>query len=270
MKLPALRATVFGCLVIVGMTGCVLEETTNAQGKPVATETAEEREATRISALKDYASLANGYLQEGKREQALRAIKRGMEIDDRDSGLLNALALYYYSDGETKLADETYRKAVRHNPKDSATLLNYGAFLYQERRVDDACAILKRAVDDPLYVNRHMAFLNYGICLREQKKYHEAEEAFRRSLANNARNPRALLEVAELKFEQGEFAQAKQYFETYGSRVTQQSPRSAWLGVRLMYALGSYDQMESYALFLRNQFPNSAEYREYQSWSAKL
>lgn len=270
MALSALRKTVLGCVLLLGVTGCVVEETTNGAGKAVPSVTSEDRAEARQSALKDYASLATGYLQEGKREHALRAIKRGQEIDKNDAGLLNALALYYYTDNEYKLADETYRRAIRSNPKDTASLLNYGAFLYEQKRYSEACSVLKKAVDDPLYVNRHLAFMNYGICLRELKQYAEAEQAFKRSLANNARNHRVLLEMAELKFQQGEFPQARQYFETYGKRVTQQSPRSAWLGVRLMYALGEYDQSESYALFLRNQFPNSAEYREYLQWSKKL
>lgn len=270
MALSALRKTVLGCVLLVGVAGCVVEETTDGKGKSVASASSDERAATRQSALKDYAMLATGYLQEGKREHALRAIKRGQEIDKNDAGLLNALALYYYSDGELKLADDTYRRAMRANPKDSATQLNYGAFLYEQKRLDEACSVLKRAVDDPLYVNRHLAFMNYGICLRERKQYAEAEQAFKRSLANNGRNHRVLLEMTELKFEQGEFPQARQYFDTYNQRVTQQSPRSAWMGVRLMYALGEYDQSESYALFLRNQFPNSAEYREYLQWSKKL
>lgn len=267
MALSALQKTVLGCVLLVGVTGCVVEETTDGTGKPVAAVTAEDRQESRQSALKDYASLAMGYLQEGRREHALRAIKRGQEIDKNDAGILNALALFYYSDNELKLADETYRRAMRSNPKDTATLLNYGAFLYEQKRLDEACSVLKRAADDPLYANRHLAFMNYGICLRERKQYAEAEEAFKRSLANNARNYRVLLEMADLKFEQGEFPQARQYFETYSKRVTQQTPRSVWLGVRLMYALGEYDQSESYALFLRNQYPNSAEYRAYLDWS---
>jgi type IV pilus assembly protein PilF len=49
--------------------------------------------------------------------------------------------------------------------------------------------------------------------------------------------------------------------------MSKQSPRSLWLGIRLMHALGQDDKKASYALFLKNEFPASQEYREYKTWS---
>ena len=40
--------------------------------------------------------------------------------------------------------------------------------------------------------------------------------------------------------------------------------RSLWLGVRLSRVLGDQDQLSSYALALKNLFPESPEYRLYQ------
>jgi type IV pilus assembly protein PilF len=243
--------------------GCVTEKTDEGTGERVPQT---DSKADEKGALDDYITLANGYMKDGKRESALRAINKGLEIDSDSPELLNVLAYYYTTDGEDELAEKQYKKAIRSDSSYTASYLNYGVFLYSRKRYDEACEKLAKATEDVMYAKRDAAFLNYGICLKHQGKMKEAEEAFRRSYVNDARNPLVVLELADLKFETGDFEQSSQLYEKFLS-MSKQTPKSLWLGIRLAHVMGQDDKEASYALFLKNQFPSSPQYGEYKAWS---
>ncbi|HSC75771.1 MAG TPA: type IV pilus biogenesis/stability protein PilW [Pseudomonadales bacterium] len=249
------------CLFFVGCETVTTDEGTGEVVPKV------DKEANIKSALNDYITLANGYLKEGKRASALTAINKGLAIDDESPELLNTLAVYYMTDGEDELAEKEYKKAIRYNPDDTASKLNYGVFLYGHKRYDEACDMLGKATEDVQYAKRNAAFLNYGVCLKHQGKMKEAEDAFRRSYVNDSRNPRVVLQLAVLKFDTGDFEQSTQLYEKFLS-MSKQNAESLWLGIRLANVMGQEDKQASYALFLKNQFPASPEYSEYKAWSA--
>ncbi len=243
------------------LAGCVTEQREN--GKPVD---ASGKKNNKEAALANYVTLANGYLKDGKREQAMRAINKGLAIDSGSPEMLNVLAFYYSSDGETELAEQQFRKAMGSSEGRSATSLNYGSFLFGQKRYKEACEMFEKAAADPQYAGRASAFSNLGTCLRQQGDMKGAEEALSRSLAHDSRNPRALLEMSLIKFDQGNFADSRRYYEGY-LQYARQTPKSLWLGIRLMRVFGDDDKLASYALYLKNQFPTSQEYLEYKAWS---
>ena len=79
----------------------------------------------------------------------------------------------------------------------------------------------------------------------------------------NTAQPRSALELADFYFKAGDFTRCKQYFEMFNA-MSRPTPRSLWLGVRLSRVLDDQDQLSSYALALKNLFPDSPEYRLYQ------
>jgi type IV pilus assembly protein PilF len=248
------------CMFFVG---CVTEATDEGTGESIPKV---DHKANEISALNDYITLANGYMKDGKRASALTAINKGLAIDDESPELLNILAVYYMTDGEDELAEKEYKKSIRYNPDDTASYLNYGVFLYQHKRYDEACDMLGKATEDVMYPKRDAAFLNYGVCLKRQGKMKEAEDAFRRSYVNDSRNPGVVLQLAALKFDTGDFEQSLQLYDKFLS-MAKQNAESLWLGIRLAHVMGQDDKQASYALFLKNQFPSSAQYGEYKVWS---
>lgn len=239
--------------------GCMTEETRKG-GEPVENKTSKE------GALKDYIALAVGYMKEGKRELALRAINKGLEIDDDYPELLNVLATYYTTDGEDELAEKQYKKALRSDSGYTPTYLNYGVFLYQRERYEESCKMFKKAAEDVMYSKRDGAFYNYGLCLKRQGNLKGAEEALRRSYMNDPRNGAVVLELSLLKFESGDFEESLKLYNKFLT-MSKQTAKSTWLGIRLMHVMGDEDKLAGYALYLKNQFPSSQEYREYKAWS---
>ena len=255
-------ALVCGCALV---SGCVTEEINDATGKPIPRS---DSKVDMKSALADYITLANGYMRDGRRDAALRAIKKGLAIDNDSAEMRNVLAYYYMTDGENDLAEKEYKKALSSDSGYTATYVNYGVFLFRHNRIDEACEKFAKATEDVMYAKRDIAFSNYGSCLRKQGKMKEADEALRRSYISNARNTQVLLEMAELKFDTGEFDQSKQLYEKF-LMVSNQTAQSLWLGIRLADVMKQPDAVASYALLLKNQFALSPQYTEYQAWAKR-
>jgi type IV pilus assembly protein PilF len=66
--------------------------------------------------------------------------------------------------------------------------------------------------------------------------------------------------MADLSYARGDYGEAKNYL----NRLTQSAASTAetlWLGVRVERRVGDRNSEASYALQLRNKFPNSSEAR---------
>jgi type IV pilus assembly protein PilF len=161
-------------------------------------------------------------------------------------------------EGDTHLAEASYRDALRIDPDDAQALNNYGSFLYGEGRYEEAVVPLRRLVKNPNYRARAQAYENLGIAELALGERGRAREAFERSLNLNYAQPRSSLELAQLAFDDGEYTTAQEYYEGFRS-LARQNARSLCLGVKLGQVLNDPDQVASYTLALKNLYPNSAE-----------
>ena len=89
-----------------------------------------------------------------------------------------------------------------------------------------------------------------------------AQEHFQRALRLNARQPRALLEMAALSYERREYVPARNYYERY-TGLSEQNARSLLLGIRLAKVFADPDKAASYGLQLKRLYPASREYQQY-------
>ena len=215
-------------------------------------------------ALQERVELARQYIGEGNWEAAKRNLKLAYEIDPNNAYVYEAFALVYQSTGEYELAEENFEKALKLDSKLSRARNNYAAFLFSQQRYKEAAKQLDIVVKDSLYSGRPLAFVNLGLCRVQLFDPEGAEEAFVRALAMERTNSIALLEMAQLRFDAGDFANARKYYGTYRSVVRQQSARGLWLGVRLARDSGNLNDESSYALALKNLYPDSVEYEAYR------
>lgn len=209
-------------------------------------------------------ALARQYIGEGNWEDAKRNLAIAVEIDDKNAEVYEAFALVYQSTGETELAEENFKKAIKLDRNFSRARNNYAAFLFSQERYKEAEAELVYVVKDTLYTGRPQAFVNLGLCRVQLFDPQGAEEAFVRALAMDRRNSIALLELAHLRMDAKDYPTAEQYYAGYRKVVRQQSARGLWLGIRLARAQGDQNAESSHALALRNLYPDSAEYQAYR------
>jgi type IV pilus assembly protein PilF len=229
-----------------------------------STDTVFTEKADPQKAMERRVELARQYIGEGDWDNAKRNLKLAYETDPNNAEVHEAFALVYQSTGEFEMAEQSYKTALKLDKKLSRARNNYAAFLYSQGRYKEAEQQLEIVVQDTLYEARPRAFVNLGLCRVQLFDSQGAEEAFRRVITMDRTNSIALLELAQLRYEAGDYASAERYYSTYRTVVRQQSARGLWLGVRLARATGDRDAEGSYALALSNLYPNSAEYQAFK------
>ncbi|MBA1274357.1 type IV pilus biogenesis/stability protein PilW [Stutzerimonas azotifigens] len=219
--------------------------------------------AGRDEARDAYIQLGIGYLQQGDTSRAKVPLRQALDLDSRSADAHTALALVFQTEMEYELADKHYREAlsIRSDPR---ILNNYGSFLFERGRYEEAMQRFTQASADNLYTERSRVFENMGLTALQLKQPQEAEAYFERALRLNARQPRALLEMAMLSYQSKNYVPARGYYERY-SRLAEQNARSLLLGIRLANIHDDRDRAATLALQLRRLYPGSPEYQQYLS-----
>jgi type IV pilus assembly protein PilF len=241
-----------GLLLALGCAGCVTN-TGRVFTDPPAPEKALERRV----------ELARQYIGEGDWDNAKRNLAQAAAIDSNNAEVHEAFALVYQSTGEEELAEKSFRKAIQLNRKFSRARNNYAAFLFAQQRYQEAEKELELVVQDPLYTARPRAYMNLGLCRLQLDQPESAEQAFSRALSMDRTNTVALLEMAILRYDAGDYSAASRYYGVYRTAVRRQSARGLWLGIRLAQATGDRNAEGSYVLALGSLYPDSPEYREF-------
>ncbi len=222
-------------------------------------ETAEDR----IKLAEINTQLAIAYMRDGDNELALNKLTKAIEANPKSTGAHNALALLYSRLGDVEKAEQHYKMALSLAPKNPSALNNYGQFLCQQARFEEGQARFQEAVKNPLNRVPESALTNAGICALQAKDPATAEQHFRAALQVDPTLRPALLSMAQLSMDQGNFLQARGYYQRYLG-VGPQNPRTLWLGIRIEHGMDDRDSVASYALQLKNKFPDSPEYGLYQ------
>lgn len=242
----------FVLLVVIVLTGCVTETTGGA-----------DMEADPKAALDRRVQLARQYIGRGDWENAKRNLELASDLEPNNPQVHEAFALVYQSTGEDALAEESFKRALKLDPKFSRARNNYAAFLFAMGRYADAEPHFERVTTDTLYSGRPLAFINLGLCRLRLDKNAAAEDAFTRALRMDRRNPIALLEMGYLRLSDGDVGQAESYYGIYRTVAPKQSPRGLILGIEIARKNGDKNAQSSYELALRNLYPESAEYQRY-------
>lgn len=231
------------------LSGCI---TTEVGGLP--------KPGTQDQRVKAQIDLARGYLEQRDIGKARKPLENALAIDPTSPEANVLMATVYQVEGELKLAEASYKQAIKYAPRDSMARNNYGTFLYSQGNFDDARKQLLVAVQDPSYSARPQAYENLGLTEIKLGMRADGEQSLQRALMLNGRLPRSMLELAEMSFEDGNFPRSQQYFDGY-AKVAKHTARSLWLGVRLSRVFNDENALSSYTLALKNLYPGSEEYR---------
>ncbi len=203
-------------------------------------------------------NLAIAYLKEGKYEDALEKLEKARAADPDHPATYNVLGLLYQQINDPKKAEQYFKKALSLYSNDSSTLNNYGNFLCQQNRLEEAEATFLKAANNPLYQTPEIAVTNAGLCLYNNDKKNEAKEYFQRALKINPQIPQALIVMSELSLDDFNYLSARAYLQRF-QQVSRHTARSLWLGIQIERELGDKNAVSSYTLLLKNTFPDSDE-----------
>ncbi len=208
--------------------------------------------------------LAAGYLQQGQMDAAKEKLDKALELSPDDPQANNVMALLQWRLRNYDAAERHFQRAIGSktggiNPD---VQHNYGAFLCDRSRVDEAMTWFERAIANPQYPTPDLANLNAGLCLLKKPDRAAAERYFRQALQRNPVLAPALLQMARLSYESGNVISARGFMERY-VKAGPETAESLWLGVRVERSLGNRNAEANYALRLKGKFPDAPETQEY-------
>lgn len=239
--------------VLLLLSACVTPGKSNSGNSDIYNET---ELAARARAHTD---LGAAYLQQGKFEIALSEFNESAQIDPSYAPAYNGLGLVYAALGEDAKADANYKRSIELLPKNSEAHNNYGSFLCSNKRYDESIPHFLEAVKNPLYSTPYLAYANAGICSARKNDMKNAEVYLNKALQIEPLTHSAATQLAEIQFKRGDASTAKQTLQN--ALVASPNAETLWLGVKIARALGDKDNASSYALQLRQQYPNSEQAR---------
>lgn len=223
------------------------------------------KKADRDKALEASITLARQYISEQEWNQAKRHLKSALEINDKSAEVHEAMALVFQNTGELERAEEHYKLAIRYDGSISRVRLNYAGFLMRLQRCEEAIDELEIVVSDTLYDNRQQAYVSLGYCYSNLGDLEKTEDSFKRAfLMSNRQSPALMFELADVYYKLNEYNNAQRYYDGFRAQVKRQPPRALLLGARLAKHFNNDDALSSYGLALKNLYPNSQQYLDYQ------
>jgi type IV pilus assembly protein PilF len=217
---------------------------------PVAAESA--------SAAKANLDLGIAYLQKGNLAAAKEKLERARQQAPRNTAIRSAVAFMYARMGETSRADGEFREALRMVPKDPELMNNYAVFLCGHERNAEGVVLFQQAAASPTYSTPWAASTNAGVCLRNAKRYPEAEIQFNKALAIKPAHAEAIYQLADMDLAQKNTAAAYQRVAKFvaGNIPT---PELLYLGWRAATELQDKVNALKLARRLQVEFPNSEQ-----------
>ncbi|MFQ5995483.1 MAG: type IV pilus biogenesis/stability protein PilW [Acidiferrobacterales bacterium] len=212
--------------------------------------------------------LAAAYLQRGQPEIAMDNISKALTLAPDDPQANNVMALLQWRLKEYDKADEHFKRSLEHDPDNSETRNNYGAFLCEKGEVDASVEQFRLALKDPLYPTPAQANLNAGLCLMKKPAPLDAEVYLRQALRIEPKLPDALFQMARISYDTGRTLSARGFIQRF-FEIADDTPQSLLLAVKIEDALGSKDAEASFALRLKGKFPDSPEAKELRRLSLK-
>lgn len=246
------RVVAICALALLGMTGCATTGVDD-EGQSIQRDVGDNRQAAEVNT-----ELAGGYMREGELKIAMEKVKRAIGFDRGYAPAHHVHALLLQRLGEDDKAGKAFERAVRLDRENSDMANNYGGFLCSQGDYERAQAMFRRAYGDPLYETPEYALVNSGRCYQQAGDQTEALAQFRRALDEGARQPEALLGVAQALLETGEADEAAKAMRRYESRH-RHTPRSLGVAIAIDRAVGDEQALKNHRLILRGRFPDSPE-----------
>ena len=242
---------IFPLLILLGLLqACV----------PVNPQPSQEEKASKVNV-----QLGIGYMQQNNLELASEKLTKAIRQNPDSAPAHNAYAILQDRLKQTEKAEFHYKKATELDPDNSQAANNYGAFLCRQGRQLESEKYFMQALKNPLYRTPEFAYTNAAICLLQlgdEKETEQAKEYFYKALASKSDFGSALLALANLLFDEGDYAAAKPYLD-HLYLVARPSARSLWLTIRNTLQLDGDGDVAELAQRLATDFPDSNEYKEW-------
>lgn len=207
--------------------------------------------------------LALGYLEQGKTNIALDEVKLALAADPDFADAYSLRGLIYMRLNELPLAQESFLKALVVRPRDPNILHNLGWLKCQQTRYPEAMADFALALANPGYGERAKTYMAQGLCQIRAGQRREAEQSLLKAYEFNAMNPVTGYNLANLLFQNADFARAQFYIRRLNNSEWANA-ESLWLGIKVENKMADRVALLQLATQLEKRFPQSKEASAYR------
>ncbi len=207
------------------------------------------------------AELGMRYMQQGNLDIALKKLKRALEQDPDLAVGHHYMALLYQHYDSDEEAEKHFSKALSITPDNPSLRNNYGVFLCQHKRYQEAVDTFLKVAKSPYYSRPEEAYENAALCALLIPDVENGEAYLLQALKFDPLRSIALFQIAKLRFEQQQLEPARTFMRRY-EKVSLPTAESLWLIIRIENQLRNPAAVKAYMQMLRRNFPDSAELRE--------
>nr|MDP2190189.1 type IV pilus biogenesis/stability protein PilW [Rhodoferax sp.] len=254
------------CLLVAGLTGisgCASKSVASGpggSGAEIVTDS-DEPEARKRARIR--LELAVGYFEQGQTTIALDELKQSIAADPTYGEAYNLRGLIYMRLNDFRFAEESFRRSLTINPRDSNVMHNMGWLLCQQARYPQAQQLFSQALANLQYGERAKTFMAQGLCQVRAGQPADAELSLLKSYEFDAGNPITAYNLATLLFQRGDFVRAQFYVRRLNNSELANA-ETLWLGVKVERRMENRDAMLQLAAQLLKRFPQSREAGAYQ------
>lgn len=219
-------------------------------------------------AVENYTQLGLGYLKQGRPDWARQRLNHALDINEDYAPANDAMGLVWQAEGELDLAEEYFKKALSADDEFTLARHHLGRLYSQQGKYDDARDDLQEAAGNRYYDNRVAAYNNLGLNAYRSGDVPSAIDSYRQALRIMPYNVDALVNISTLLFESQDYDNSLKYFDRFDRLVKREQTRhtahSLWLGIKLANVKLNTPKAIKLAKLLKQNFPDSTEYREYR------
>ncbi|NTS75487.1 type IV pilus biogenesis/stability protein PilW [Catenovulum sp. SM1970] len=248
----------FVVLFTLTLSACVTETRYVGSDEPV-----NKTDVNPVEVAKTRMALGLQYIKVGNYSQAKFNLDKALAAAPNLPEVHYSLAYYYQIVNELDNANNAYKRVLELDPENGDALNNYGAFLCQNGKIVEAEQYFLLAVEQDDYIREEQTYVNLGVCLLEHGGTEKALGYFDKALSHNPYSGKALVELADYHFSQGDVVEAKNYLKRY-ERAAKLTARSLWLGYRIAEQQGESHIAKQYGQSLIRYHANSKEAQEYK------
>jgi len=245
------------------LTGCASAPVSGQAGasRPDLVTDSDETSARKRARIR--VELAMGYLEQGKATIALDEVKLALVADPDFADAYSLRGLIYMRLNELVLAQDSFLKGLAVQPRDPNILHNLGWLRCQQARYPEALADFSVALANPNYGERAKTYMAQGLCQIRAGLRRDAEQSLLKSYEYDAANPVTGYNLANLLFQNADFARAQFYIRRLNNSQWSNA-ESLWLGIKVEQQMADRVAMLQLATQLEKRFPQSKEASAYR------
>lgn len=257
-----LTALLAGCQSTSQSSSTVYQGTDPSQRKRDKSELAQARTA-----------LAGQFIAQRQLDAAKRQLDEALEADGRYApayDMMGNLLRIEGSPSNVAKADEYFKKAISLDPEFTQARNNYGVYLSERGRYQEAIEQFNIAGGTLGYRNRAGALENLGLTYLKINNPAAAEAAFNKAMETERGAVVAKMGMIDILINRRESLKAKEYFEDLKSLFQMHGqpmpPRLIYQGIRLNILQNNRQEIQRLSSQLLSQYPLSDEAKKLKQW----